>query len=150
MNDWPHGPTEWWSGVRQMAVSELYARAESVILPRFPLQSITSVTTYDEADAATVSSLSLFYTDTSSYPGKLVMKNSQAWPTATRTYDGIEIVYVAGFGDTPDTVDSLAQRAIIVMAAYLYAHRGDGCEPLEAYRKSGAAELLSEYTKVRI
>ena len=150
MNTWPHGPTQWWDGVRETALGELYGEAQDVVLPAYPLQSITSVTTYDEADAGTVAELSLFFANTTAYPGKMTLRGGGSWPTATRLYNAVEIVYVAGFGDNPTDVDSLAQRAIILMAAYLYQHRGDGCEPLYAYRKSGAAELLSEYTKARI
>lgn len=151
MDGWPAGITPWWDGVREMPVSALSSNSGAVHLPSFPLQSVTSVTTYDDADVGTAENLSTqFFIDTKTRPGRLRLKSGGTWTVPGRATNGIEILYVAGFGANSGAVPAIAQRAIAVMTAYLYGHRGDGCEPLDAFRKSGAAELLGEYTKARI
>jgi uncharacterized phiE125 gp8 family phage protein len=64
-----------------------------------PLQSITSLTYTDYADSATVATLTDYYTDTISQPGRVVLKYSGSWPTTTlRTYWPIVVECVAGYG----------------------------------------------------
>lgn len=154
LDEWPYHTTAWWSGVRQMAISELYDAKNTrrhVELPRYPLQSITSVTTYDEADNSTaVSTSTVFYTDVASYPGRLCLRQGQVWPTALRMSNAIEILYVAGFGDAASDVPAPCVRAVAALTAYLYQHRGDGCSPAEALAKSGALELVSGYAEARL
>lgn len=154
LDGWPTGPTEWWNGMRQGAIGDLHGSGgpqNGLELRRFPLQSVTSVTTYDEADASTVVSVAdTFHVDTQNYPGKLTLRAGSTWPVAMRESNAIEIVYVAGFGDAATDVPAPAARSIIVLAGYMYAHRGDGCTPTQALRLSGALELLAGYIEVHI
>ena len=41
-------------------------------------------------------------------------------------------------------------RAVKQLAAYLYSHRGDGCEAGDALIGSGAGAILDRYKVVRI
>lgn len=151
LDRWPTGGEAWWDGVREGSIAELYGNAQrSISLPRWPLASITSVTTYDEdSNSTSVTVANVFDVDTYRYPGRISLKRGQTWPIALRASNAIEIVYVAGFTSAA-SVPSPMKRAIKQLAAYLYSHRGDECDPAEAYVKSGAESLLAQYKPARV
>jgi hypothetical protein len=152
LDRWPTGGEAWWDGVREGPASMLYGSntMRSVELPKWPLASITSVTTYDEAGSSTaVTVANVFDVDSYSIPGRLTLKRGQTWPVALRSSNAIEIVYVAGYTSATN-VPAPMKRAIKQMAAYLYSHRGDDCDPKDAYSASGAENILAEYKPARI
>ena len=100
LDRWPAGGEAWWDGVREGSILELYGSntLRSVDLPRWPLASITSVTTYDEASvSSSVTVANVFDVDTYRVPGRITLKRGQTWPVALRGSNAIEIVYVAGY-----------------------------------------------------
>lgn len=151
---WPQGREEWWDGIREGHISQLYGPGSQigyVALPRYPLSSITSITTYDEASNATsVTVANVFDVDTQQTPGRIVLKSGQTWPVATRPSNAIQIVYVAGYGASAANVPAPLKRAIKQLAAYMYSHRGDACDVSDAYHASGAARTLGIYKVARI
>jgi uncharacterized phiE125 gp8 family phage protein len=149
---WPGGAEAWWDGVRQMAISELYApnTMTSVMLPRWPLASITSVTVFDEdSNSAVVSIANTFDVDVYQVPGRMTLKRGSTWPIALRSNNAIQIVYAAGYANAA-AVPAPMKRALKNVAAFLYTNRGDSCEPTEAMSKSGAAELMATYRPMRV
>lgn len=153
LDRWPGRGEQWWDGVREGSILEIYGpeRAAYVGLPRYPLVQINSVTVFDEAsNSSVVSVANTFDVDTQQRPGRMGLKFGAVWPIALRPTNAIQIVYTAGFGTSPDSVPAPLRRAVRVMAAYLYAHRGDGCEPSEAMLKSGAQAIVGRYKVVQI
>jgi len=154
LDQWPNGREAWWDGERSMPITELYGGCGSkfaVTLPRFPLQTVDSVSTYDLTDTATATTVAdVFYTDAASFPGRLVLRYGYSWPTALRRANGIEIQYTAGFGSSADDVPADIKRAIQQVAGYLYEHRGEGCTPSNALQKSGALMLASAYVSIKL
>lgn len=150
LDDWPSGQEQWWDGMRQLPISEIYAAnsLRAVDLPRYPLASIDSVTVYDEASNATsVVVADTFDVDTYRKPGRVVLRRGAVWPVALRGANAIEIEYIAGYANAA-AVPALLKRAVKQVAAYLYAHYGDDCTPDDAL---GAARgLLDAYTVKRI
>ncbi len=152
LDRWPAVGEAWWDGVRDGSISELYAAASmrSIDLPRYPLQSISSVTVYDEAsNASTVTVADVFDVDLYRMPGRMTLKRGQTWPVALRSSNAIEIEFVAGYTSAA-TVPSPMKRAVKQLAAFLYAHRGDECDPGDAYHASGADALMAQYKPARI
>jgi uncharacterized phiE125 gp8 family phage protein len=149
---WPGGAEAWWDGVRQMAISELYAPSylTSVELLRWPLASVTSVTVYDEdSNAETVTVATTFDVDTYQIPGRMTLKRGSTWPIALRANNAIQIVYVAGYTNAA-AVPASMKRALKQLAAFLYTNRGDTCEPADAMSKSGANDILAIYRPMRL
>lgn len=151
IDQWPTGGSDWWDGVREGAIASIYRGKRELHLPRYPLQSITSVTTYDEASNSTaITVATTFDVDTYQDPGRMSLKTAQTWPVATRAINAIEVVYVCGFGDAATDVPEGIKRAVLQMATYLFAHRGDGCSSDDAYVKSGAKSAAAAYAVVKV
>lgn len=147
LDNWGRGDDYWWDGVRDGAMGDLFApnANTSVGLPRWPLSSVTSVKTYDEASAETIVTIATtFDIDTYRTPGRLTLKSGSTWPVATRANNAIIIRYVAGYGDASD-VPAPLKRAVRQLAAYMYEHRGDGCSAGEALNDSGMKSMLTAY-----
>jgi uncharacterized phiE125 gp8 family phage protein len=151
LDRWPAGQELWWDGVRQMAISEIYApnSLRAVDLPRYPLSAIEGVTVYDEAgNAETVNVAATFDVDLFRRPGRLVLKRGATWPVALRAANAIEIEYTAGYGVNASLVPATLKRAVKQVASYLHAHYGDECQPEDAL---GAARgLLDAYAVKRL
>lgn len=145
LDRWPSTREPWWDGVRQIAINEINGTPDVVSLPRYPLQSVSAVTTYDESGNSTaVTVADVFDVDSYGVPGRMVLKNSATWPVALRNSNAILITYVAGYGDAADVPKPLAQ-AVKQFAGYLFDHRG-GCDMNDGYMKSGAAGLAAGYS----
>lgn len=152
LDRWPAGGEAWWDGVREMSITELYRSnvLQSVTLPRWPLVSITSITTYDEdSNATSVTTANVFDVDTYRTPGRITLKRGQTWPVALRSNNAIEIVYVAGYANAA-AVPMTMKRAIRQLAAFMYNHRGDDCDASQAFADSGAASLVDQFKVMRV
>ena len=135
-----------------MSITELYNSntLQSLVLPRWPLVSITSVTVYDEdSNASTVTVNDVFDVDIYQTPGRITLKRGQTWPVALRANDAIQVIYVAGYANAA-AVPSTLKRAVKQLSAFLYSHRGDDCDPKDAYYSSGAASIMAQYKPMKI
>jgi uncharacterized phiE125 gp8 family phage protein len=94
-------------------------------LPRAPLQSITHVKTYDDADVATTYAAANYFADTANQPGRLVLRQGSGWPQPGRHANGFEVQYVAGYGSSASDVPMPIRQGILAHVAHLYRHRGD-------------------------
>lgn len=149
LDRWPAAPEPWWDGVRQMAITELSQPCRVVELPRYPLQSVSGVSVYDAAGSATaVAVADVFDVDVYQKPGRLALKQGQTWPIALRDTNGVQITYVAGYGASGASVPAALKRAVLTVAAYLYAHRGDDCDMGDAL--AGVASILSRFRVARL
>ena len=96
-----------------------------VSIPLPPLQSVASITTYAMDDSATVMSTSLYQVDTASAPARVALKIGVTVPVNLRAMNAIAIAFTAGYGDAASDVPDAIKRAILMIAADLYANRGD-------------------------
>ena len=146
LDHWPAQQAEWWDGIRQGSMADLYGGHGDVNLPRYPLQSLSSVKVYDETSTEATAG-DIFDVDTFRKPGRITLKVGSTWPVALRANNAIIIEYIAGYGDAADVPASL-KRAVKQIAAYLYSHKGDDCVPDNALMQ--AKSLLSGYWVARI
>ncbi len=125
LDAWPVGSTlarQWWDGVREGA--DLPRAADAVELPRPPLQSVTTITTYDDADTGTLWAASNYIVDTpTEAPGRVAKRVGASWPIPTRAAKGIEIVFKAGYGDAAGDVPEALRQGLLLLAAHLYENR---------------------------
>lgn len=150
IDNWPGASNSWWSGTREGAISDMFGGYAAVEMPRYPLQSITGINVYDEAGNATAVTVSdVFDVDTESRRGKIVLKSGASWPIALRPSNAIKVTYVAGYGDAAADVPAALKRAIRVMVAYMFEHRGT-CGMTQAYNDSGARQIMTLYRDMEI
>lgn len=147
MDRWPTAPRsgrdQWWNGVKEMPISELYEVCRSITLPMPPLQSVTSITTYDDADAGTVFGASGYFVDNASkkQQGRIVLRTGGVWPVAYRVANAIKVIYVCGYDNGAVPVE--LKRAILGVAAWLWANPGD-CDK-NCTEMCGAAALVKSF-----
>ena len=139
----------WWDGVRQGAISSLFSGGREMELPKWPLISVTHIKTYDDDDTATTFAASKYFVDTTSRPGRIVLREAAAAPAPTRVANGVEVQYVAGYGPDYADVPEDIRQGILRMIAYLYENRGE-CSEDQAMDKSGAAVLWARHRILRV
>lgn len=93
-------------------------------LARPPVQSIASVTVYDDDDQASVVDPSIYrLANGSNDRARLVLRKGQTWPTGTRITDAIEIDYVAGYGDAGTDVPEPIRQGLLALIGFWFEHR---------------------------
>ncbi len=121
LDRFPARPLNWWDGVRQGA--NVPGTAAAIELPRPPLQSVTSLTTYDDADTASVMAAAGYFVDSDGEPGRVVLRAGNTWPTVERVAGGVEVLFVAGYGASAADVPQAIRQGILLLAAHLYENR---------------------------
>lgn len=92
-------------------------------LPVRPVQSVSSITYYDTADAQQTLATTVYGLDG---PRRLVyVKNDQEWPSVNGQHDGIVVTFVAGYGSSASNVPRLLRQAVLLQVAKWFQHRGD-------------------------
>lgn len=118
-------------GIHQGSYVALTGGAGALDLPYAPLQSITSVTTYDRANASSVFSSTKYTADLEG--GRIYLDEGETWPVNLRDRAAVEIVYVVGYGSGSIPAPILDAIREIVRIKY------DGC-----------GELLSEQVRAML
>jgi uncharacterized phiE125 gp8 family phage protein len=97
---------------------------DEILLPRPPLQSVTSITyTLDDDSSSTVSS-STYVVDTSSEPGRIILKSGESWPSDTlQVGASVRVRFVAGYGSAGSSVPVEILRAIYMLISHHYENR---------------------------
>jgi uncharacterized phiE125 gp8 family phage protein len=95
------------------------------LIDRGPVASITSVKTYDTADAATTLSASVYQLDAVSQPARLVARSGQSWNSSTglRAVNAVAIEYAAGYGTSGTSVPWPLKQAALLLVGSLWEHR---------------------------
>jgi uncharacterized phiE125 gp8 family phage protein len=95
-----------------------------IILPRPPAISVTSIT-YTKSDESTDTVTSTDYVldnkdDLDRH--RIVLKDAFSWPTDTRDYAAVRVIYTAGYG-AASAVPDVYKSAIKLMVGNLYENR---------------------------
>ncbi len=101
LDDWPAGDT--------------------LALLRHPVREILSVTIYGADGEAALLTADAYLLDANARPARL---HFSAKPEIHKVMNGIEIDFVAGFGEAGADVPDLLRRAILVLVAHWYEFRG--------------------------
>lgn len=104
LDEWPTGP--------------------EIRLPRPPLQAVESITYRDQSGVEHVLDPATYIVDTRSEPGRVVLAPGRCWPSVALAPAGaITVRYVAGYGDTADSVPVKVKQAILLLVGHWYANR---------------------------
>lgn len=133
-----------WSGVRQGTKRSVRDAEDVLIMPRSPLSSVTSISTFAIDDTESTFASTNYTVDTQSDPGRIFLKDGAVWPDDLRDYHAVKITFVAGYGANAASVPQSLKLAVKMMAAQYYEHRGDEQDKVPVMPKAVRA-LLSPY-----
>jgi len=134
-----------WEGMR--TAPDLNYYKNYIVLPKSPVQSVTSVKTYNDSDTATTMAASKYYVDTSREPARIVLRTGESFPTALRVANAIEVIYVVGYASAYAIPEPI-RLGMFQHIAHLYEHRGDMGEYLQAREIPAMIKML--YAPYRI
>lgn len=126
-----------------------------ITLPRPPVVSVTSVSTFNDSDTETTMTASKYYVDNVREPARIVLRLGETFPTALRVANAIKVVYTAGYTNA-FTVPAPIKIGILEHVAHLYENRGDMMEetafprqvarnfaPFVVHKGLGSSSLMS-------
>jgi uncharacterized phiE125 gp8 family phage protein len=111
-----------WEGWKTGA--DLNSYKNYITLIKAPVQSVSSVKTYNDSDVATTMAASKYYVDSARDQARVVLRTGETFPPALRVANAIEVVYVAGY-TSQSAVPATIRIGLMQHAAYLYEQRGD-------------------------
>ena len=132
------------------AVLDAWPAERVVRLPVAPLLELTEIRVFDEQDDEHVIGLGQFQAETGVAPARLLLPGTVVGMPGLRERLGIEIDYVAGFGEAVDVPRDLKQ-ALLALVAHWFEHRdavivaGSG-----AVVPAGFDRLVAGYRQVRL
>lgn len=130
-----------------VAIDEAPCYSAPILLPRAPVASVTSVTSYDTANVGTVFASSNYFVDTLGEPGRVCLNWGIVWPSPSnglRETNAIIVRYVCGYA-TPELVPDDLTAAVLLMVGALYQHR-DATVEIPEYIDA----LIAPYRLVRV
>ena len=93
-------------------------------VPFGTLQSVTALKYTDIDDAELTLSSANYYVDTDSVPGRIVLKDSEEWPTVTlNPKNPIEIEFVTGYGSSETAVPEDIKHALKMLIGHWHENR---------------------------
>ncbi|MGF9562575.1 head-tail connector protein [Neorhizobium sp. JUb45] len=127
---------------------DLWPRDGILKIVRFPVQAIENVTVYDAAGAPVDVSLEDHLLDGQSRPVRLWLRDP---PAPGQVMNGIEITFVAGFGEGGADVPDGLKRAMLLHVAHMFAFRGVvALESQPAGIPDGYERLIASYRLRRL
>lgn len=104
---------QWWDGF-----------PNEFVLPRTPVDSITSITYTDTNGTTQTVSSSVYTLDNNHIPERIILAFEQSWPTDTRAIDKVvKIRWKAGYGTATTDVPEHMRHAVLLLAAHYYENR---------------------------
>ncbi len=115
---------------------------------RYPVRAIQDVTVYDQAGTPHKVSLQDHLLDGEARPARLWLRDQ---PAPGRVMNGIEIEFLAGFGETGVDVPDGLKRAMLLHVAHMFAFRGVvSIEQQPAGIPDGYERLIASYRLRRL
>lgn len=140
----------WWSGTRQIAVSEVFGGQAAIHVPKGPLLAVTWLKTYGLDDSVSTFDPTLLVTDTASVPGRVFLTYGNVWPTDLRTRNAINLRYTAGFGTDSTLVPTDLVQAVKILIAHFYENREPILEGRALETPLSVRSLLDPYRVTRL
>tara|TARA_R110002153_G_scaffold50989_2_gene143418 strand:- start:4389 stop:5027 length:639 start_codon:yes stop_codon:yes gene_type:complete len=122
-------------GVHTASRPYVLGGGETLELPFPPLQSVTSIVTYDRSNNASTYDANRYQVDLTS--GRIYLDEGETWPSDLRAQDAVQVTYVSGYGsgDIPPPI----LEAIRMYVTSMY----EGCAGMTDQAKA----LLAPYRR---
>ena len=134
------GRGDWWSGTRiGTEQSEGITGQRSILLDYLPVQSVSEVSSFNDAGDETVFADSNYIVDSSdpNLPARIALKDSASWPSGLRNFKAGKVTYIAGYGLAVAVPEDI-KLAILQTIAHWCANR-------EAVAKTGLGKVPLEF-----
>lgn len=94
-----------------------------IYLPRPPLQAVNTIKVYDDQGNATTLSSDSYLTDINEDSPRIIFKTNGSRPKPGQVANGIEIEFMAGYGDLSTDVPAPLAQAVKLLSAHWYENR---------------------------
>lgn len=122
-------------GVHTASRPYVLGGGDTLDLPFPPLQSVTSIVTYDRGNIGTTFNASRYQVDLTS--GRIYLNEGETWPSDLRAQDAVQVTYVAGYGSGNIPTPILEAIRMYVQSMY------EGCAGMSDQAKA----LLAPYRR---
>lgn len=123
-----------------------YFSGSSIALPKRPIQSITSITYYDSAEASQTLATSVYAFDAAAR--KVRLKTLQTWPTTYERFDAVTVTFVAGYASAAN-VPAIHKQAMRLLISHYFENRdmimSEALQSMPAYEALVSRFLRSSY-----
>ena len=94
-----------------------------IILPRAPIQSVSSIKYIDTNGAEQTLSSAVYTVDTDAEPGQVYLAYEQSWPDIRTMEKAVDVEYIAGYGDAGTDVPQVIKQAMLLLVGHYYERR---------------------------
>lgn len=113
------------SGVHVGSYSHILGRPNEVDLPFLPIQSITSIKTFNRANQESTFDSANYELDETG--GRIYLDEGVTWPDNLRAREAVKITYVSGYGDNASDIPAPIVQAVKGYVGKMYDCR-EMCE----------------------
>lgn len=99
----------------------LDAFTDSILLPRGPVQSVTSIDYFDTSGNAQTVATSVYTLDNSSDPQWVVRNSTASWPATLDAVNAVSVTFVSGYAALPESI----KLALLLMIEHLNEGAGE-------------------------
>jgi len=92
----------------------------SIIVPRSPIQLVTSIKYYDTDDVLQTWDSDEYQYSAKKNPGRIATAYGYNWPTHKERMDAVVIEYISGYGDAGSDVPEQIREAILLLVGHFY------------------------------
>lgn len=141
---WEHDTDSYLLTQTLSVTAEMFA-GRDIVLPGKPLQSVTHVKYYDDANTLQTLSTSLYSVDLQERAVRLNWNIT--WPTTYIRWDAVQVEFVVGRSAAHEVPAIAKQAILLLMTYYHFGNRGDNDRPndMRAYEALVRRYMRSTY-----
>lgn len=114
---------------------------ESILIPKGPVQTVSSVTYFDSTGALQTVPSTSYTVDTSSDPQWVVINSNASWPAVMSGINMVRIDFIAGYATVPPSI----KHAILLLIVQWFDHRSDVSDKAMIAMPNAIEALLTNY-----
>jgi len=124
-----------------------YFLGDIILIPKWPLSSVTSIAYLDADGDSQTHSASLYDVDTANIPGRIKPAFGQIWPTVrSDVLETVTITLVAGYGASQASVPDDLQAAMLMLLTHRYENREAVITgTIASEMPMGVSDILDDY-----